>query len=114
MSERRRKLLAGQRAFATTVVTSGQEATEAAMEGARAFAPAPRALPPPPRPPRPPHSPVRQTAGQGCGIRGVGAGRWPRCGCHLRLSYRCDIVLRGVEARLDAEELRLSASADPG
>jgi hypothetical protein len=37
------KLLAGQRALTTTVITSGQEATEAVMERTRAFVPAPRA-----------------------------------------------------------------------
>jgi hypothetical protein len=36
-------LLAGQRAFATTVLTSGKEATEAVLERARAFVPAPTA-----------------------------------------------------------------------
>ncbi|HEX5810766.1 MAG TPA: hypothetical protein VFY38_01570 [Pseudonocardia sp.] len=34
------KLLAGQRAFATTLVANGQEATEAIVERARAFVPA--------------------------------------------------------------------------
>ena len=37
------KLLAGQRAFATTVLANGQEATEAIVERARAFVPAPTA-----------------------------------------------------------------------